>query len=234
MQSLGAVSTGLGGSGARQKYLPPYLREPAPAPEPAPSALPAARTQVRISCTHGAVCFRAHSLSVSRCLSLSRCCQGFAARPGGAPGAGLSQGPRQAWGSDAQGVGGGRGGGGPWNRSDEPRQDVRGGGAFGGRDPSQGASSFSAGDARSGLSGLPGAGDTKANFGRGLARTAWQGLDGDAGFDQRIEEDRQAFAAEFGNKFHAAGINFDKYADIKVHGRHRSSFGAVSIRASEP
>lgn len=68
MQSLGAVSTGLGGSGARQKYLPPYLREPAPAPEPAPSALPAARTQVRIACTHGAALL---SSSLPLCLTLS-------------------------------------------------------------------------------------------------------------------------------------------------------------------
>ncbi len=133
----------------------------------------------------------------------------------GVQGAGLQQGPRQAWSAnDAQvgggGTRGGGGGGGPWNRTDESRQGGSGG------PPKQVASSFSAGDARSGLSHLPGAGDAKANFGRGLARTPWQGLDGDAGFDQRIDEDRAAFAAEFGNKFHAAGINFDKYGDIQV------------------
>ena len=35
-------------AGARQKYLPPYLREPPPAPEPAPAPAPAPRAQVRI------------------------------------------------------------------------------------------------------------------------------------------------------------------------------------------
>ena len=133
----------------------------------------------------------------------------------GVQGAGLQQGPRQAWSANDAQVGGGArgaggGAGGPWNRTDESRQ------GGGGGPPKQAASSFSAGDARSGLSHLPGAGDAKANFGRGLARTPWQGLDGDAGFEQRIEEDRAAFAAEFGNKFHAAGINFDKYGDIQV------------------
>lgn len=131
---------------------------------------------------------------------------------GGGPGGGRGSG------------GGGGGGGGPWNRTEEPRQDARGGGGggggFGGGDSSkqQGDSGFSAGDARSGLSKLAGADDRNAGatFGRGLARTAWQGLDGDAGFDGRIEEDRAAFGAEFGNKFHAAGINFDKYHDIQA------------------
>ena len=72
MQSLGPASSGLASSGgfalslfraaaaapqahlgariagARQKYLPPYLREPPPAPEPAPAPAPAPRAQVRI------------------------------------------------------------------------------------------------------------------------------------------------------------------------------------------
>ena len=64
---------------------------------------------------------------------------------------------------------------------------------------------------------------------------AWQGLNGDRGFEQRIESDHQAFKDLFQDKHHAAGINFDKYNDIQVEtsGRdipaHRSTFAELDL-----
>lgn len=55
-------------AGVRQKYLPPYLREPAPAPEPV--AAPVAATRTQVSCVPHTSCSRAACRSTNRWLPL--------------------------------------------------------------------------------------------------------------------------------------------------------------------
>jgi ATP-dependent RNA helicase DDX3X len=58
-------------------------------------------------------------------------------------------------------------------------------------------------------------------MGAGSNITPWQGLDGGANFEANIPDDEAAFNAEFGERLHSSGLEFDKYGNIQVEASGR-------------